>query len=1055
MNWEILGIAPTDDTRAITSAYRNRLLQVNPEEKPEEFKALRAAYEAALEEAKKLSQPREEAGSADPLEEWVRELQELYSDFSRRIRPEWWQALLEHDLCVSLDTRALAEEALLKFLMERYYLPRPVWLVLDGHFGFSDRISELYESYPKDFVDHVIVSGIHSESTMPYELFAPGEDGESCDELRRLYYQFGGLDEEQKAVILKKVMASHERHPYWGAISYLEMIHSGNADEGRQGLQELVERYPTDATLNMAWINENPGDWELSEAVADRVLAAHPKYTQLRVVKAECLARRGEYDDAKDIIFALIHEAGGDQVRQGQLYDRLRRWNEQIIRDKEAILAADPGDSAAARSLAWCYLQNEDIENAARAAQMMDEAQETAFDYHNLLGKVAYARERTGEALPHFESIVALLEEAREDTNHPAAKHSERLADFLQITGTCLMAQGRPEEAMKLYARAMELAPEDPTALDHMGRMYFNRRDYENAAETYRKLSRLNPRNYHAFLMMAMNLYELGRDREAFDAINRALDLERSDLTVYVTKMRILLRNGVWDEVREMLSFLARAGVGEELTVCWCAAMLAEFADKDTDSALKAYRAIAARMEQGENLPWPEDLYYRIAVLSAKNLNMNKPEDRSAMLQMLEKCLEFDPDHEDALDYKAWLFRREKKREEALAIYRSLEARPRHSLNVELGLAQMYYDTLRRDADKALKYYLHLLRHRENADYHFYAATCLRYTNDLEAAAEHFLRELEIAPEDVDGYNGMAYVLEAQGRYEEALAQMDKALGCIKGKESKYAWVFNHKAQILRRMGRVQDAIDLLSVAVNIHGAKGCFETRFETCCQFGRWDQAKTALNHWIQVEGNTEQNAEAGVSLQLYQGKMLKATVAFAGAAKHLSDSRQDEIKMQVAELEGNPERALKVWTERYRTDSENTRTLGCLAHAQWLCGHYDEARKTAELLLNRLDGELAKYNVDAALYRSQRVRPLAMLGRLQEAKADLEAARMLPLCSFCAYGGCKDADVYEAEMAEIAGEFDKALALFRAGAEKWPDELDFAAGIARLTKKGKKKV
>ena len=48
MDWTILGIGPTKDKKEITNAYRAKLRTTNPEDKPEEFKELRAAYEDAL-----------------------------------------------------------------------------------------------------------------------------------------------------------------------------------------------------------------------------------------------------------------------------------------------------------------------------------------------------------------------------------------------------------------------------------------------------------------------------------------------------------------------------------------------------------------------------------------------------------------------------------------------------------------------------------------------------------------------------------------------------------------------------------------------------------------------------------------------------------------------------------------------------------------------------------------------------------------------------------------------------------------------------------------------
>jgi curved DNA-binding protein CbpA len=46
--FDILNIAETRDMKVIKTAYRERLVQVNPEDDPEGFKALREAYEEAV-----------------------------------------------------------------------------------------------------------------------------------------------------------------------------------------------------------------------------------------------------------------------------------------------------------------------------------------------------------------------------------------------------------------------------------------------------------------------------------------------------------------------------------------------------------------------------------------------------------------------------------------------------------------------------------------------------------------------------------------------------------------------------------------------------------------------------------------------------------------------------------------------------------------------------------------------------------------------------------------------------------------------------------------------
>ena len=72
MDWTVLGIEPTADKKAITKAYRTQLMHTNPEDKPEEFKVLREAYEQALswvsrqEDAAKNAKSAQAAAEGDP-----------------------------------------------------------------------------------------------------------------------------------------------------------------------------------------------------------------------------------------------------------------------------------------------------------------------------------------------------------------------------------------------------------------------------------------------------------------------------------------------------------------------------------------------------------------------------------------------------------------------------------------------------------------------------------------------------------------------------------------------------------------------------------------------------------------------------------------------------------------------------------------------------------------------------------------------------------------------------------------------------------------------------
>lgn len=69
--WEYLGIEPNSDKRTIKLAYARRAKECNPEDKPDEFMALRQAYEAALEALSApaaATTPRPSAGPEPQLE---------------------------------------------------------------------------------------------------------------------------------------------------------------------------------------------------------------------------------------------------------------------------------------------------------------------------------------------------------------------------------------------------------------------------------------------------------------------------------------------------------------------------------------------------------------------------------------------------------------------------------------------------------------------------------------------------------------------------------------------------------------------------------------------------------------------------------------------------------------------------------------------------------------------------------------------------------------------------------------------------------------------------
>ena len=1051
MNWTILGIEPTKDKKAITKAYRGKLAQVNPEDRPEEFKALRGAYEEAL----KLADQEEPVPVRDesPVGLWMEKVRALYDDFAARIQPQNWKELLSDEVCIALDKRPAAEDALLRFLMEDFYVPQPVWQLFDETFGLAERRAELYENYPRDFVDYGVMNGICYPAGLPYELFVPGKNAKDCDQYRRLYHLANQGARNEMAPVLEQIEALSEWHPYGQALLHRLEIENGETEKGREGYRRLAQSYPQDMTLTMGWAAQcvNSGDWAEGEKMCRHVLETQPDHWQAKWVLSQSLAKQGQLEEAKSLVFELVHAAGGDQKQVIQLMNTVRELNEELIKKNEAALREKPADAGRAVELAWSYLQNDREEDALKICQALPKDYENQFEYHQLYAKVCYACKDYEQSMEHLHAVLDIIAGLEPDGTRETERRISKLPEMLQIEGSCLLLLKRNAEAMEKFEQAVAVAPEDAEVLTKMAHLQISEHQFERAVHTSEMLTRLRPGSYHGFLLLATSLYEMGRDRDAFDAVNRAQELERGDLAVYLMRMRILLRNGVWDGVRSTLDFLHQNGITDEISTMWCEAQLVEFDEKDKEKALELYQSIGKRVEAGEYLPEAARLYFRITVLAAERKDARKTEDRAELLAILDKGLEHDANDFDCMDYKAWLLKRDNRDEEALELYHKLEAFPRQNLGVEQELAELYYRDLSRYAEKALHYYLMLIENNETADLHFYAGTCRRYLGDLNGAEKEFLREQELDPNDIDGYSGLTYVYEAMGRYEEALDQANKLIELVKVREGDQSRFYFRKVQILRRLRRPLEAAEVVDEITVKYGYDSCEQMKFDIFCQYGLWEQARLVLKAWKKSAGKRKGAVAAEIRLDIYCGQIDKARTALFRDKRMMSSRDFDDLRQQMADLDGDADQLMEYWTKRAESREENTHELMNLAQICWWSGKIEEAKTYAQQTLDKLDEILKKHLTNEALYRGRRCLMLAMVGRKEEARAELEKVRKLPLCVGCSYCSCKDADDFEAIIEEICGDYEKAMKLHCAGAKRWPDDLDFVCRERRLKRKG----
>ena len=1053
MDWFVLGIEPTKDKKAITAAYRQKLRKTNPEDQPEEFKALRAAYEEALALADQEDVPEREDDS--PVGRWIEKIREVYDDFPARIAPDHWRALMAADVCQALDTRPLAEEALMCFLMEHYFLPKEVWEVLDEAFRFTQRVDELCETYPREFVEHVLVNGVRLEQNLPYDLFEPGQSSRDCDAYRKLYYQSSAMGALDQAPILEQMDALSERHPYGEAQRMYHWIVTGREEEGLEGLRKLAEDYPDRPALVIPWATMclEKGDASQALALAQHVLQQVPVHVGAMNLASQALASMGEYEKAKELVYEAIHACGGDPIVLNDLAERLKAWNQGMIAQLEEKLAACPEDTKSAIDLAWCHAQNEDLELARKTAEKIDAEKADPFAYHNLMGKLCYSQEDFDGTLEHMETVVDIIRGMSDDGSEEAAKRMKRLPEMLQIQGSCLMQLGLRDQGREKFREVMDLALDNSEILASMGRSLFAVGDYVYAVEVLDQMLRVSSGAWHGEMLRALCLYHLSRDGEAYEAVDRALAIQGSDLSLYVTKMQILIRNGVWDGVQDILTFLEENKAPADLSVDFIRAKVTELQKKDTKEAFRQYQKIARAVEAGEDMLWASELYCRMALLMGQTMDASRAEDRDILMATVEKGLVHNPYDPESLSYKAWLLTQGGQIREAIDIYLEMERRDPDSPHAIRGLVDLYYDYAYLCAEEALAYFEKRLAVQKTPYIAYCAATCRNTMGDYEGARKYYRLGLEMDPDYLDSHRGLAVVCEREADYDQAVSYLDKAISIMEETGRYYDWLLEDKVKILRRMGWYEDALAMVDDMMQRYDYDG-FQTMFDICCQFGLWGRANGILEAWKQADKKDPRRIGAAAQLAMLTGNLFKAAVLM-GTVKHKLP--QDQIlafRLQLNDLECQHNRQAMHLAARVKQTPRDDNALLCMAQALWHSGQVEMARDYARKSLELVEDMLRYHVADEPLYRTRGAIALAILGREEEARAELAKSRQLPLCPMCEYCCCKDADIYEAMIEEVLGNSEKALALYRAGKEKWPDDTDFAAGIARLTKRGKKK-
>lgn len=841
--WFILGIEQTKDLERIRDAYREKLVQVNPEDDPEGFKELREAYE----EANRLARQEDEEKSGfddTPVGRWMQRVDDTYRDYALRIDGGRWDGLLADDVCFGLDTKEEAEEELLRYLAGHHLLPHVIWKRIEACFDIENREEELAEHFPKDFLEYIINNAKY-EDNIDYYLFEEDDPELPYDNFIGTYLRMMGALQERDINRAEHCMEQLEEmpltHPYQRIQKVRLLISKKEFDEAQALADEVIAAYPDLLPARMmeaelCWSRE---DYAAAAQWYEKILELAPEHPGARCGIADCRMADGRYAEAKAIYKELLNVNRFDTYVHKCMMD----CNEKLIPYYEEKLIENSGDDESRLELSWCMYQNYRFDDAYKLLEGQERTTIYELDFSYLRGRCLLQMERGEEAekcLWHWTELFPRYEHAE---GEPGKRNREREGLVYFFIAEIKIDAELFEDALRVNDRALEHALVDKgMILTQRGTILQKLERFDEAVEKLSEALELEPNNFDAFICRGECMEEMKRFQDALDDYDAAIRSYPYYVKPYIQQTKIFMRFEMYDQAEQVLERFEQFEIESDQVLLYRAKLCRE--KGNGDEGMKLLSELAEKLADEEHvtdLPEKDKFYHEKALAwyyqsgddhlqktcdaLDEALLENNLEPRyyyfygnvlwemgnlNGALERFEQALKVGGENPNVYFQMAGVYhdRNDEKEEEMLK--KVIEIYPEH--DEVYGRLGQFYEHYRRYSE-AIDAYTKQLE-RSPSGYYYVARGLLYFQfGKNEKSMEDYQSALELNDNNAYANYNMGRIHLAQGNLEEAELLFEKA---IEVAEKPAEIFYRYLAKCYCRMGHLEKAIEVLQKQIGL-----------------------------------------------------------------------------------------------------------------------------------------------------------------------------------------------------------------------------------------------